>query len=315
MHFNAHINPSPNYALAMGEAIQNNNEGLALKQRGMYEDAEKKYLKALDLKLTHIGENAITTALSHNALGELYIAMNRLDDAEKHLDLAVKIRNADGPTFDAATSRENLAIIYEMRGDLKAAKQMRKSTGKYACGNYDVRSISHPLNSSEADHSLQCPGQVFNKSELKHCGKCTACVFFDSCISSEHSHRAVGYLLLHSSVPGKLHSDEDEERPLTFITTPESGLETSQKVLPQIGVNPTSVVAEPNWGHDLGYIQLLSLVIIEHTPSSLYDRMIHLYCTTFIPTPCDGLQFPTLGSRPRRPQVIAQSQFYVSKVP
>ena len=187
MHVNTHINPTPAYAMAMGEAIQNNNEGLALKQRGMYEAAEQKYLRALDLKLKHIGENAITTALSHNALGELYIAMNRLDDAEKHLDLAVKIRNADGPTFDAATSRENLAVVYEMRGDLKAAKQMRKSAGKYACGNYDVRPILRPpLIASEPDRRPQCPGQVFNKSELKHCGKCTVCICFDPCLSSEN---------------------------------------------------------------------------------------------------------------------------------
>lgn len=153
VHVNTHVNPTPAYAMVMGEAIQNNNEGLALKQSGMHEAAEQKYLRALDLKLKHIGENAITTALSHNALGELYIAMNRLDDAEKHLKLAVKIRNADGPTFDAATSRENLAVVYEMRGDLKAAKQMRKSAGKYACGNYDVRPILRlPLIASEPDH-------------------------------------------------------------------------------------------------------------------------------------------------------------------
>jgi len=61
-----------------------------------------------------------------------------LDDAERHLGLAVAIRNADGPTFDAAGSRENLGVVYEMRGNLVAAKQMRKSTGVYACGNYHV---------------------------------------------------------------------------------------------------------------------------------------------------------------------------------
>jgi tetratricopeptide (TPR) repeat protein len=138
MYSTTQINPTPAYAMAMNEAIQNNNEGLALKQSGQYEAAEKKYLKALDLKLRHIGENEITTALSHNALGELYITTNRLEEAEKHLQLAVNIRNAEGPTFDAATSRENLAIIYEMRGDLAAAKKMRKSTGKFACANYDV---------------------------------------------------------------------------------------------------------------------------------------------------------------------------------
>lgn len=133
-----HINPTLASGMAMDEAIRNNNEGLALKESGQYEAAEKKYLKALDLKLRHIGENEITTALSHNALGELYIAMNRLEEAETHLQLAVNIRNAGGPTFDAAASRENLAIVYEMRGDLAAAKQMRKSTGKFACANYDV---------------------------------------------------------------------------------------------------------------------------------------------------------------------------------
>ena len=176
-HLNTHINPTPAYAMAMSEAIQNNNEGLALKRSGQYAAAEQKYLKALDIKLKHIGEKTITTALSHNALGELYIAMNRLDDAEKHLEIAVKIRNADGPTFDAATSRENLAIVYEMRGNLLAAKQMRKSTGMYACGNYDVSLISYlPLAAPEGGHRLQCPGQVFNKNELKHCGKCTVCL-------------------------------------------------------------------------------------------------------------------------------------------
>ena len=144
MFLNAHINPSASYALALPETVQNNNEGLALKQRGQYDAAEKKYLKALDLKLRYIGEDAITTALSHNALGELYIATNRLDEAEKHLQLAIKIRNAEGPTFDAAGSRENLAIVYEMRGDLLAAKKMRKSTGKFACGNEKVRWPSHP---------------------------------------------------------------------------------------------------------------------------------------------------------------------------
>jgi len=137
-YLNTHVNPSLTYAMALSEAVRNNNEGLTLSKNGQYEAAEEKYLTALNLKLRYIGENTITTALSRNALGELYIAMNRLDEAEKHLKLAVEIRNADGPTFDAACSRENLAIVYEMRGDLLAAKKMRKSTGKFACGNCDV---------------------------------------------------------------------------------------------------------------------------------------------------------------------------------
>ena len=123
---------------AREEAAQCNNQGLALEQSGQYHAAEQKYLRSLEIKLQHFGENSLITALSHNALGELYIAMNRLDDAERHLELAIATRNADGPTFDAASSRENLAVVYEMRGNLVAAKRMRKSTGMYACGNYRV---------------------------------------------------------------------------------------------------------------------------------------------------------------------------------
>lgn len=132
------INPSLTFAAAASASTQLQNEGLALEQSGQYVAAENKYLESLDLKLKYIGANKTTTGISRNALGELYTTLNRLDEAEKHLELAVKIRNADGPTFDAAVSRENLAIVYEKRGDLLAAKQMRKSTGKYACSNYNV---------------------------------------------------------------------------------------------------------------------------------------------------------------------------------
>jgi len=79
--------------------------------------------------------------------------MDRLDDAEKHLEIAVRIRNADarGPTLDAALSREYLAIVYERRGDLVAAKKMRTSTGEFACGN---RENVHPIQSPLDDLTL-----------------------------------------------------------------------------------------------------------------------------------------------------------------
>jgi len=144
---------NPTTFMAREEATQCNNQGLALRQSGQYDAAEQKYLRSLEIKLQHFGENSVNIALSHNALGELYISMNRLDDAERYLELAVAVRNADGPAFDAAGSRENLAVVYEMRGNLVAAKQMRKSTGVYACGNYHVCLTCHYL-VSEAAHCL-----------------------------------------------------------------------------------------------------------------------------------------------------------------
>jgi len=140
--------PTPAFTLALIEAVLNHNEGVDLAAEGQYEAAEQRYLKALDIKIKTMGKDAISTALTHTTLGELYTATNRLDDAEKHLKIAMKIRQEDveGPTFDAAMSRENLAVVYEMRGNLVAAKQIRKSTGKFACGNYrNVHPILSPL--------------------------------------------------------------------------------------------------------------------------------------------------------------------------
>ena len=42
-------------------------------------------------------------------------------------------------------------FFYEMRGNLVAAKKMRKSTGKFACGNY--RNV-HPILSPPDDLTL-----------------------------------------------------------------------------------------------------------------------------------------------------------------
>jgi len=81
--------------------------------------------------------------------------MNRLDDAEKHLMTAVSIRDADAgdPNFNAALSRESLAVVYEMRGDLVAAKHMRRSTGKFACGNYE-NGVNGPIQNPSNGLSL-----------------------------------------------------------------------------------------------------------------------------------------------------------------
>ena len=109
----SHSKPTLAFTLASIEAVHNHNEAVDLSAKGQYGAAEQKYLKSPEIKIKTISENAILTALSHNALGELYIAMNRLDNAEKHLMIAVKIRNTDvkGPTSNAAVSRENLGVF------------------------------------------------------------------------------------------------------------------------------------------------------------------------------------------------------------
>ena len=160
-------NPSFASMLAGADAVFYHNQGVDLAAIGQYGAAEQSYLKALKIKKKFIGKDAISTAHSHYTLGGLYVATNRLDDAEKHLAIAVRVRNADavGPTFDAAAARETLAVVYEMKGDLVAAKQMRKSTGKFACGNYEKVC---PIPSPPDDLSLMfVPYSVYNKFSIR----------------------------------------------------------------------------------------------------------------------------------------------------
>ena len=129
------------------QASQLNNQALILSNRGNYAGAEQLHLQALQMKLDAIGEFNITTALTRNALGELYLEMGRLDEAEDQLRRAVVVRTTSGNVFDAAVSVENLARVHEAKGNLTAALDTRLSydSNNMVCGNYKVSQINDIL--------------------------------------------------------------------------------------------------------------------------------------------------------------------------
>ena len=135
-----HLHTSPMVGIPVMQASQLNNQALILSNRGNYAGAEQLHLQALQMKLDAIGEFNITTALTRNALGELYLEMGRLDEAEDQLRRAVVVRTTSGNVFDAAVSVENLARVYEAKGDLTAALDTRLAydPSNMVCGNYDV---------------------------------------------------------------------------------------------------------------------------------------------------------------------------------
>ncbi|KAF8168108.1 hypothetical protein B0H34DRAFT_684248 [Crassisporium funariophilum] len=149
-------NPSQKQTNALTTGIQLNNEAHLAEQKGDLATAERLHLQAIAVKEAGLGVNTVTTALSYNALGELYLQMKKLDEAEKYLKKAVAIRNKQGPAFDGAVSREYLAELYELRGDLEKAKEVRLSGApdKLACAY------------------TKCPSQMFSLSQLKHCSRC-----------------------------------------------------------------------------------------------------------------------------------------------
>ncbi|KAF9496197.1 hypothetical protein BDN71DRAFT_1495466 [Pleurotus eryngii] len=130
--------------------------------------AEQLYLHIVRTKTYVFGAQSVETAASHNALGELYVKMNRLAEAEFEFMTAVGIRSRAGPdhVFDAAVSRENLAQVYEMTRRTPAAKNMRLlgAPNKILCAYY------------------YCPRAVLSIGQLATCGQCKA-VFYcsDAC--------------------------------------------------------------------------------------------------------------------------------------
>lgn len=161
VRLDATINPSPAHALAIEQGSQLNNMAQQLMRMGRYEEAERLHRKAIEVKERGLGTDHITTALSYNALGETYIRMNRLDEAEMFLQKALNIREASPrpqDEIDTAVTRENIAMVYEMRGDLPRAKQMRRvgSPNNMLCAYEKVRlPLSYKLGRSHIYNTVR----------------------------------------------------------------------------------------------------------------------------------------------------------------
>lgn len=164
VHPDIHVNPSPSYVLGVGQGTEYQDMALGYERQGDFARAEAMYLQAIQIKETHLGLNHPSLAITLNSLGELYYRnLNRPDDAERVLSRALQIRREIEPAFDAAVTRENLGAVYEMKGNLEAAREMRQRGRPHqvACGNYD------------------CTGSMYSytKRELAKCSQCK-CVFY-----------------------------------------------------------------------------------------------------------------------------------------
>ncbi|TFK57068.1 hypothetical protein OE88DRAFT_1650632 [Heliocybe sulcata] len=153
-HVDLSVNPYEDSMSAIPEAISLNQQALQLERSGDFQGAERLHIRALEIK-ERAAPRHVTTAITLNALGELYLKLDRLAEAETYLNRAIDIRGAVGSKFDFAVSRENLAQVYEKRGHLQRAKEIRlESAPNVCCSNY------------------KCPGQLFSLDRLQQCSRC-----------------------------------------------------------------------------------------------------------------------------------------------
>ncbi|ROW01426.1 hypothetical protein VPNG_07603 [Cytospora leucostoma] len=135
--------------MALLDAIGKNNAANEAKAAGRYEEAIALHKQALEAKIEAHGVESIHSALSFNALGESYLAAGKLDEAEKCLEKALKVRDdvafgglGVGPRNDAAASRDNMARVLEARGDFGGAREIRlkgADKGHTMCGKSKLR--------------------------------------------------------------------------------------------------------------------------------------------------------------------------------
>ncbi|OAX42955.1 hypothetical protein K503DRAFT_766255 [Rhizopogon vinicolor AM-OR11-026] len=151
-----HLHPNRAVLDVVSQAANLGNQAHQLSHQGDYAGAELLHLRGLDLKISVVGENDTTTAITRNALGELYLKMGRISDAEEQLKKAVSIRLSAGPTYDAAVSIENLGQVYEAKGNFAEARRVRLSHREniMVCGNFN------------------CPSTTFDQSQLSACSAC-----------------------------------------------------------------------------------------------------------------------------------------------
>ncbi|KAH9898374.1 hypothetical protein C8Q73DRAFT_640977 [Cubamyces lactineus] len=147
MSVTVNVNTSAGAVLGLTDGVALQNRALHLERQGDLAGVEQAFLEAIQLKDAGVGPDHITTAVSCNGLGELYLKMGRLDQAEHYLDRALRVRISNGPAADLAVTRDNLGRLYEMKGDLKAAREIREqgAPDNISCGNYDCPKMSNKL--------------------------------------------------------------------------------------------------------------------------------------------------------------------------
>lgn len=102
-----------------------NNLGYQHRAQGDFDEAEKLYRQALELRIRNQGAEHAQTASVHNNLGALYISMGDLLGAKPHLEKALAIKEkVFGPKHaEVANALNNLGYLNSELGDYKAAGQ------------------------------------------------------------------------------------------------------------------------------------------------------------------------------------------------
>ncbi|KAF4574293.1 hypothetical protein EYR40_005989 [Pleurotus pulmonarius] len=161
MSIAAQVNPPINAAVAAFDTFELNTQAYQAQRAGNLEEAERLFLHTIELKERHSGPNSVTVATSRGMLGEVYLKMGKIEEAEYNLKKAMEVMSQTGASsFNTAITRENLAQLAEMKGDMGEAKALRLggAPNVMACANSEIACAGANQNSfSVSQRALHLP--------------------------------------------------------------------------------------------------------------------------------------------------------------
>lgn len=117
--------PAPDFDAALTEALSLSSKARQLDARGSHTEAEQLLHRALALVEPRAPSADSTVAALWNSLGELYLHMGRLDDAERWFAKSLDASMAAREFKEITNTRENLARVSKARSELLKAQALR----------------------------------------------------------------------------------------------------------------------------------------------------------------------------------------------
>ncbi|KAI0335308.1 hypothetical protein GY45DRAFT_1221121, partial [Cubamyces sp. BRFM 1775] len=138
--FSSPPNSSSDSDDALSEALSLRSKARHMDARGNYHEAERLLLRALEIIEPRTPSSDTAVASLWNSLGELYLHMGRLDDAERWLNKSLDVSVATRDFKEITNTRENLARVSQARSELLKAKALRMlgAPDDMRCGNSGV---------------------------------------------------------------------------------------------------------------------------------------------------------------------------------
>ena len=175
--FSSPPNSSSDSDDALSEALSLRSKARFMDARGNHCEAERLLLRALEIMEPRTPSSDTAVASLWNSLGEVYLHMGRLDDAERWLNKSLDVSVATRDFKEITSTRETLARVSQARSELLKAKALRMlgAPDDMRCSNSGVYSFPSLDKEPVLTVHTKCHRGLLRTTDLRICGGCKVC--------------------------------------------------------------------------------------------------------------------------------------------